>query len=452
MNTTAKNNKTPTTTSWREACSVYLQPRVFGMIFLGFAAGLPFLLVFSTLSAWLADEGVTKTTIGFFSWVGITYSIKVFWAPVVDRLPIPWLTRKLGKRRSWMLCAQIVIAGGLFGMAGSEPQTQLLMIAIYALVVAFGSATQDITIDAYRIEAVDDRYQGAMAATYVFGYRLALLVAGAGAFYLAEGQSWSFAYIIMATFMLIGMVTALMISEPEHKSNVTAEKVEKQLESTLGLDKQSGAAEGIGRWFVDAVVSPFVEFFERNGRMALIILLLIGTYKMSDITMGVMANPFYLDLGFSKTEIANVAKIFGFFMTIFGAVLGGVFVTRFGVERPLIFGSIMIILTNLLFVVLAISKPDISLLAMVISADNLSGGFATSAFIAYLSGMTNKAYSATQYALFSSLMTLPAKFMGGFSGIVVDSVGYAYFFLYAGLLGIPALLLIIYILRQEDYS
>lgn len=422
------------------------------MIFLGFAAGLPFLLVFSTLSAWLADEGVTKTTIGFFSWVGITYSIKVFWAPVVDRLPIPWLTKTLGKRRSWMLCAQIVIAGGLLGMASSEPHTQLIMIAVYALVVAFGSATQDITIDAYRIEAVDDRYQGAMAATYVFGYRLALLVAGAGAFYLAEGQSWSFAYITMATFMLVGMVTTLIISEPEHKSNATAEKVEKQLESTLGLDKQSGVADGIGRWFVDAVVSPFVEFFERNGRMAIIILLLIGTYKMSDITMGVMANPFYLDLGFSKTEIANVAKVFGFFMTILGAALGGIFVTRYGIERPLVFGSIMIILTNLLFVSLAISKPDISMLAMVISADNLSGGFATSAFIAYLSSMTNKAYSATQYALFSSLMTLPAKIMGGFSGIVVDSVGYAYFFLYAGMLGIPALLLIIYIIKQEDFS
>ncbi len=452
MNTNAKINKASSAISWREACSVYSQPRVLGMIFLGFAAGLPFLLVFSTLSAWLADEGVTKTTIGFFSWVGITYSIKVFWAPVVDRLPIPWLTKKLGKRRSWMLCAQIVIAGGLLGMASCEPQTQLLMIAVYALVVAFGSATQDITIDAYRIEAVDDRYQGAMAATYVFGYRLALLVAGAGAFYLAEGQSWSFAYITMATLMLTGMVTTLIISEPEHKRNVAAEKVEEQLESTLGLDKQTGVAEDIGRWFVDAVVSPFVEFFERNGRMAIVILLLIGTYKMSDITMGVMANPFYLDLGFSKTEIANVAKIFGFFMTIFGAALGGIFVTRYGIERPLIFGSIMIILTNLLFVVLAISEPDISMLAMVISADNLSGGFATSAFIAYLSSMTNKAYSATQYALFSSLMTLPAKFMGGFSGIVVDIAGYAYFFLYAGLLGIPALLLIIYILRQEDYS
>jgi len=450
MNTNVNNNKVSTIRSWRDAFSVYRNPRVIGMIFLGFAAGLPFLLVFSTLSAWLRDEGVTRTTIGFFSWVGITYSIKVFWAPVVDRLPIPWLTRKLGKRRSWMLCAQIVIAAGLLGMASSNPETQLTMIAIYAVIVAFGSATQDITIDAYRIEAVEDDYQGAMAATYVFGYRLALLVAGAGAFYIAEGQSWSYAYITMATLMLIGMVTTLIISEPLHQISTIAEKVEHKLESTLGLGEDGNYLKRTGRWFVDAVVSPFVEFFERNGRMALVILLLIATYKLSDITMGVMANPFYLDLGFSKTEIANVAKIFGFFMTIFGAAMGGIFVTRYGVERPLIFGSVMIIVTNLLFVWLARTDPNISILAVVISADNLSGGFATSAFIAYLSSMTNKTYSATQYALFSSLMTLPAKFIGGFSGIVVDAAGYAYFFLYAGLLGIPALLLIIYILYQRD--
>lgn len=452
MNTNANNNKVSTIKSWQDACSVYRNPRVIGMIFLGFAAGLPFLLVFSTLSAWLRDEGVTRTTIGFFSWVGITYSIKVFWAPVVDRLPIPWLTKKLGKRRSWMLCAQIVIAAGLLGMASSDPETQLTFIAIYAVIVAFGSSTQDITIDAYRIEAVDDQYQGAMAATYVFGYRLALLVAGAGAFYIAEGQSWSYAYITMATLMLIGMVATLVISEPLHQISTIAEKVEHKLESTLGLSDDGNLAKRAGRWFVDAVVSPFVEFFERNGRMALVILLLIATYKLSDITMGVMANPFYLDLGFSKTEIANVAKIFGFFMTIFGAALGGIFVTRYGVEKPLIFGSIMIIVTNLLFVWLARTEPNISTLAVVISADNLSGGFATSAFIAYLSSMTNKTYSATQYALFSSLMTLPAKFIGGFSGIVVDAAGYAYFFLYAGLLGIPALLLIIYILYQQDES
>ncbi len=450
MNTNVNNNKVSSVKSWRDAFSVYRNPRVIGMIFLGFAAGLPFLLVFSTLSAWLRDEGVTRTTIGFFSWVGITYSIKVFWAPVVDRLPIFWLTRKLGKRRSWMLCAQVMIAAGLLGMASSDPESQLISIAIYALIVAFGSATQDITIDAYRIEAVVDEYQGAMAATYVFGYRVALLVAGAGAFYIAEGQSWSYAYITMAALMLIGMVTALVISEPLHQINTIAEKVEHKLESTFGLGEDGNFLKGTGRWFVDAVVSPFVEFFERNGRMALVILLLIATYKLSDITMGVMANPFYLDLGFSKTDIANVAKIFGFFMTIFGAALGGIFVTRYGVERPLILGSVMIIVTNLLFVWLAMTEPNISTLAVVISADNLSGGFATSAFIAYLSSMTNKAYSATQYALFSSLMTLPAKFIGGFSGIVVDAAGYAYFFLYAGLLGIPALLLIIYILYHDD--
>ncbi len=449
MNTTPDKNKTSAVTSWREACSVYFQPRVFGMIFLGFAAGLPFLLVFSTLSAWLRDEEVTRTTIGFFSWVGITYSIKVFWAPVVDRLQIPLLTKTLGKRRSWMLCAQFVIAVGLVGMASCDPHSQLTLIAIFAVIVAFGSSTQDITIDAYRIEAVSVKYQGAMAATYVFGYRLALLVAGAGAFYLAEGQSWGFAYVTMASLMLIGVITTLIISEPNHDANATAEQVERQLEARLGFDENTSRVKAIGRWFVDAVVSPFVEFFERNGHMALIILLLIATYKMSDITMGVMANPFYLDLGFSKTDIANVSKIFGFFMTIFGAVLGGVFVTRYGIEKPLIFGSVMIILTNLLFVFLAITAPDISTLAMVISADNLSGGFATSAFIAYLSSMTNQTYSATQYALFSSIMTLPAKFIGGFSGIIVDAAGYAFFFLYAGLLGIPALLLIIYILKRQ---
>ncbi len=450
MNTNVNNNKVSTIKSWREAFSVYRNPRVIGMIFLGFSAGLPYLLVFTTLLTWLRYEGVELATIGFFSWVGITYSIKFFWAPVVDRLPIPWLTARLGKRRSWMLCAQIVIVAGLLGMAGSDPKIELLMIAIYALIVAFGSATQDITIDAYRIEAVEDEYQGAMAATYVFGYRLALLVAGAGTLYVAQDFSWHYAYTITAFLMTIGMITTLIIAEPLHQLSTIAEKVEHKLESTLGLDEDGNLAKKTGRWFVDAVVSPFVEFFERNGRMALVILLLIATYKLSEITMGVMANPFYIDLGFTLKEIANVVKIFGFFMTIFGAVLGGVFVVRYGIKRPLMLGAILIILTNLLFVWLAVTEKNIISLAIVISADNLSGGFATSAFIAYLSSLTNRAYTATQYALFSSLMTLPAKFIGGFSGIVVDAAGYAYFFLYAGLLGIPALLLIIYILYHDD--
>ena len=433
---------------WRTALAVYSRPRVIAMSFLGFSAGLPFLLVFSTLSAWLRDSGLALSTIGFFSWIGITYSIKVFWAPVVDRTPIFSLTGRMGKRRSWMLAAQFVIALGLAGMAWSDPLTQLQQIAIFALLVAFGSATQDITIDAYRIEAVDRLLQGAMAASYVFGYRVALLVAGAGAFYIAAAQSWQYAYFTMACLMGIGVLTTLLIAEPDHPVSETTEELESELGRKMGLDKQDNALTRLAGWFAGAVVSPFVEFFRRNGLLALVILLLIGTFRLSDITMGVMANPFYLDLGFSKVEIANVTKVFGFFMTILGAGLGGIFVLRYGIYKPLLLGAILVPVTNLFFVWLAMSDPDVVSLAVVISMDNLSGGFATAAFIAYLSSLTNTAYTATQYALFSSLMTLPAKIIGGFSGIVVEAAGYAYFFLYAGLLGAPALLLIIYLMGK----
>ncbi len=419
------------------------------MSFLGFSAGLPFLLVFSTLSAWLRDSGLALSTIGFFSWIGITYSIKVFWAPVVDRAPIFILTDRMGKRRSWMLSAQLLIALGLAGMALSDPQSQLQQLALFALLVAFGSATQDITIDAYRIEAVDKLLQGAMAASYVFGYRVALLVAGAGAFYIAAAQTWQYAYFSMACLMGIGMITTLIIAEPAHPASESAGKLETELAHKLGLDKDGGRIARLAAWFTGAVISPFVEFFKRNGLLALLILLLISTFRLSDITMGVMANPFYLDLGFSKIEIANVTKVFGFFMTILGAGLGGIFVLRYGIYKPLLLGAILVPITNLFFVWLAVSAPDLVNLAIVISVDNLSGGFATSAFIAYLSSLTNTTYTATQYALFSSLMTLPAKIIGGFSGIVVEAAGYAYFFLYAGLLGAPALLLIIYLMKNS---
>ena len=437
---------------WRSALSVYSRPRVIAMSFLGFSAGLPFLLVFSTLSAWLRDSGLALSTIGFFSWIGITYSIKVFWAPVVDRAPIFFLTRRMGKRRSWMLSAQFLIALGLAGMALSDPHSQLQQIAIFALLVAFGSATQDITIDAYRIEAVDRLLQGAMAASYVFGYRVALLVAGAGAFYIAAAQTWQYAYFTMACLMGIGVITTLVIAEPAHPVSEATGQLESELEQKMGLGESDHPISRTAAWFAGAVVSPFVEFFRRNGLLALLILLLIGTFRLSDITMGVMANPFYLDLGFSKIEIANVTKVFGFFMTILGAGLGGIFVLRYGIYKPLLLGAILVPVTNLFFVWLAVREPDLVSLAVVISVDNLSGGFATSAFIAYLSSLTNTTYTATQYALFSSLMTLPAKIIGGFSGIMVEAAGYAYFFLYAGLLGAPALLLIIYLMKKPLLS
>ncbi|MBT8117632.1 MAG: MFS transporter, partial [Gammaproteobacteria bacterium] len=352
--------------SWFDALAIYTRPRVIAMVFLGFSAGLPFLLVFSTLTYWLSDTGVDKSTIGFFTWIGITYSIKVFWAPVIDRLPVALLTRVLGQRRAWMLLAQCTIAAGLAGMAITDPQSQLTQLALLALLVAFGSSTQDISIDAWRIEAVDNELQGAMAATYVLGYRLALLVAGAGALYLAEFHSWPFAYLAMAALMGIGILTTLVIREPQHVRDARTAALEEQLEQAIGVQDRHLPWQRLAAWFSDAVVSPFVEFFRRNGALAMLVLLLVGAYKLSDITMGAMAGPFYLDLGFSKTEIANVTKIFGFFMTIAGASLGGILVVRFGILRPLLAGAILVAATNLLFVWLANSEPDLTSLAIVI--------------------------------------------------------------------------------------
>lgn len=434
--------------SWRTAFATYLQPRVLSMVFLGFSAGLPFLLVFSTLSAWLRDEGVELTVIGFFSWIGVIYSIKVIWAPVIDRLPLPVLTRMLGKRRSWMLLAQLGIALGLAALAGLNAPAQLRLCALLAAWVAFCSATQDVVVDAFRIETADARHQGAMAAAYVLGYRIALLVAGAGAFYIAEYAGWSVAYSAMAVAMSVGVLTTLCLGEPKHESQATARKVEDSLESAFGVSRRASFRQRLAAGFIDAVVSPFVEFFSRNGKTGFIILLLIALYKMSDITMGVMANPFYLDLGFSKKDIAEISKVFGFFMTIAGAALGGALVLRHGIMRPLLLGSVMVVATNLLFAALALSEPNKLLLAGVISADNLSGGLATSVFIAYLSSLTSKAYTATQYALFSSLMTLPAQFLGGFAGLVVDHFGYYVFFIYASAVGLPAIMLVTWLIGR----
>ena len=442
----------PAIRDWHAALRVYANPRVLGMFFLGFSAGLPFLLVFSTLSAWLHDEGISRSVIGFFSWVGVTYSIKVIWAPVIDRLPLPGLTRWLGRRRSWMLIAQCGIAGGLIGMTLIDPATHTGLLAAFAVLVAFSSATQDIVVDAWRIEAVESTLQGAMAATYVGGYRVALLVAGAGAFYLADIYNWTISYRIMALFMLVGITTTLMIREPSPSIARQTLEMESRLELELGIDHLHGRLQRLAAWFSDAVIAPFDDFFQRHGGKALLILALIGLYKLSDITMGVMANPFYLDMGYTKTEIASITKVFGFGMTLGGAALGGLLVARFGLLRPLLAGAILVAATNLLFATLAISDNSLTLLTIVISADNLSGGMATAAFIAYLSSLTNTAYTATQYALFSSLMTLPAKLIGGMAGIIVDHHGYFYFFVYAAVLGLPAIGLVIWLIRLSRSS
>jgi len=427
--------------SWREAISIYKHPCVIAIFFLGFAAGLPLLLVFSTLSAWLSDMQVSRSTIGFFGWVGITYSVKVFWAPIVDQLSIPFLGKCIGQRRSWMLLAQLMIALGLVAMSLINPQEDLWGLAIVAIGVAFSSATQDIALDAYRIEAAVPEHQGAMSASYIFGYRIALLVSGAGALLIAHELTWSLAYLSMALCMLVGMVTVLLVREPQPLMDEPLIENDSDLVTSYWWR--------VGRWCKSALVAPFVDFFSRNGQFAIVILLLIAVYRLSDITMGIMATPFYLDLGFSKVEIAKISKVYGFIMTLLGAFLGGLMVVRYGLFRPMIAGAVMVAATNILFAQLSLVGNDLSWLTIVISADNISGGFANSVFIAYLSSLTNRAYTATQYALFSSLMTLPGKFLSGFSGVVVDATSYYSFFIYAALLGIPAILLSLVACRKD---
>ena len=437
-----------------EAYSIYKQKPVLVIALLGFSAGLPFLLVFSTLTAWLRDVGVERTTIGFFAWVGITYSIKVFWSPVVDRVRLPVL-RRIGQRRSWILLGQIGIAIGLVLMSMVNPLESLTVVAIAALLVAFSSATQDVALDAFRIESAANELQGAMSAAYIFGYRLALLMAGAGALYIAEYSNWTLAYLSMAALMLVGIVAIVWADEPARASVTERNKIELELvDKIMGRPMHMANRSAWQRWLYGAVICPLLEFFQRNGKFAFLILAFIAVFRLSDITMGVMANPFYLDLGYSKADIASVAKVFGFFMTIFGSALCGILVVKIGIMKPLLLGAVMIASANLFFAGLAYLSGETTLelwhLAVVISVDNLSGGIASTAFVAYLSSLANRNYTATQYALFSSLMTLPGKFISGFSGMVVDAFGYVEFFLSASAVGIPAIILVLVLMRYKQ--
>ena len=435
---------------WLEALAVYRQPRVLAMLFLGFSAGLPFMLVFSTLSAWLREVGIERATIGMLSWVGIIYSIKFFWAPVVDRLPLPLLHRLLGRRRSWMLLAQVGIAVGLFNMAHLNPVGHLGAMAALALLVAFSSATQDIAIDAWRIEAAPQPMQGVMAAAYQLGYRIAIMVGSAGALWIAADHGWLAAYTAMAAMVGVGIVTTLVIAEPEPR--VERQTIAQEQRVIDWLERKAhwpAAMQQAGSWFVGAVVCPFVDFFTRYGkRLAVLMLAFIASYRLTDFTMGVMANPFYLDVGYTLKQIAAVAKGYGVVMSILGTILGGVAVARLGTVRSLVVGSLLVIGSNLLFMTLAFQDdPSLVGLAVVISADNLAMGVAGTALIAYLSSLTSASYTATQYALFSSMYALPGKLLMGTSGFVVDAIGYPWFFVYTSSLGIPALVMLYFLSR-----
>ncbi len=419
--------------TWRESLRLYLQPASLRMLLLGFSAGLPLLLVLGTLSFRLREAGIDRSTIGYLSWVGLAYGVKWMWAPLVDRLPIPWLTARLGRRRSWLLLSQAVIMAGLVGMALNDPSQVLGPLVACALAVAFASATQDIALDAYRIESAEVNAQAALAATYQTGYRLAMIWAGAGVLWIAaraQGTettgyaqaAWQTAYLVMALSLLPGMLMVLGSPEP--------------------VPAAMKPARNVAEWVQGALVDPFADFWRRYRWQAVLVLALIAVYRISDVVMGIMANPFYVDMGFTKDEVAAVTKVYGVVMTLLGAFIGGVLSARWGVMRILMLGAILSAASNMLFAWLSGVGHDVTALIWVVSADNLASGIASAAFIAYLSSLTNISYSATQYALLSSMMLLLPKFIAGFSGDFVNAYGYAYFFQVTAWLGVPVLLLV----------
>lgn len=447
------------TSSWKSLFRIYLQPVCLRMFLLGFSAGLPLLLVLGTLSFWLREAGIELKTIGFMSWLGLAYGCKWLWAPLVDNISIPYLTAKLGQRKAWLSFSQVLIVIGLLGMAFSNPQTSLLQLGIFAGLTALASATQDISLDAYRIESAAEEYQGALAASYQTGYRLAMIWAGAGAFAIAAFASrtddalaydqfgWTAAYCVMAASMAVGLCTTLLSPPPnEEDKEQKAQQLSQTTEAIRTFcSEHSGLPSGVARvlgWLKVVCLTPLYDFFIRYRWHAVAILLLIATYRISDVVMGVMSNPFYRDLGYSKEEVAAISKIFGVIMTLAGAFLGGAVVIKIGVLRTLFLGALLSAGTNLLFSWLATVGHNVTFLVFTISADNLAGGLASAAFVAYLSGLTNVAYSATQYALFSSIMLILPKFLAGFSGVFVEAVGYSNFFIGTALLGLPVLILI----------
>lgn len=409
--------------SWREALADQLDPRVARILFLGFSSGLPMLLVYSTLSAWLKEEGIDKTTIGFFGTVSIAYSVKWLWTPLIDRLKIPLLHRAMGRRRSWLLASQLGLAASIFGLGQTQPGVDFYPAFLWSFVVAFFSATQDMVIDAYRIEILEREQLGAGAANVTFGYRVGMLVAGGGCLLIADQLDWHAAYTVMALLMGVGIVTTLLISEPA-----------------------AGPAAEKSLTFRTAVIEPFADFMRRPGW--LLILVFVALYRYSDALLGNMANPFYLELGFTKTDIGLISKGYGLVMTFVGTFVGGLLYSRLGMARSLLTAGVAQAGSNLLYVALALKGPSIGFLAFTISIENFASGFATVVFVAYLSSLCSVAYTATQYALLSSAAAVARTLLSSGGGWLADHVSWPAFFTISTLAGIPCLILLVVLMRR----
>ena len=486
--------------SWGEAAKAYLDRRAMIMLFLGFAAGIPILLIFSSLSLWLREAGIERGVVTTFSWAALGYSFKFIWAPLIDAVPLPLLTKWLGRRRAWMLVSQLLIICAICIMASVNPinDDMLTYMAIGAVLLGFSSATQDIVVDAYRIELAPPSLQSVLSAMYTAGYRLGMIFAGAGALYLADYfgstealysyEAWRNTYWIMAAVMSVGVATTLIIHEPistqvriEQKSTdyvrlvfvfllsvssfvmtfVYAGRILPESDSVaiaflfevVRMLSSLAIALVVGYLLVMAGlvnkkmayitwIEPIVDFFRRYGKKALLLLALIGLYRISDIVAGVMSNVFYQDMGFSKTDIATAVKLVGVVMVIGGGFLGGILAQKIRMMQAMMIGAILAAVSNMLFVLLTYHPGSLAYMYLAVVFDNLAAGLASAVFIAFLSALTSIRFTAVQYAIFSSLMTLLPKVMGGYSGTIVDNMGYPFFFIFTFAIGIPILVLI----------
>lgn len=489
--------------SLSESLQAYLDRRSIIMLFLGFVAGIPILLIFSSLSLWLREAGIDRSVVTMFSWAALGYAFKFIWAPLIDAIPLPILTKLLGRRRSWILVSQVMIIAAICIMASVNPANEgsLVLMAVGAVLLGFSSATQDIVIDAYRIELAPPSLQAVLSAMYVTGYRIGMIVAGAGALYLADYfgstesfysyEAWRNTYWIMAAVMGIGVITTLVIHEPirqqvviERKSSDYTRLVLVFAISVIGfvlvfanaglvLPETEGVFAGflievvrmlaslaaaliIGYGLVKANlveqefakttwIEPIADFFRRYGKKALLLLALIGLYRISDIVAGVISNVFYQDMEFTKVDIANAVKLVGVIMAIAGGFLGGLLAQKMRIMRAMMVGAVLACVTNLLFILLTYHPGSLPYMYLAVILDNLAAGLASAVFIAFLSALTSIRFTAVQYSIFSSLMTLLPKVVGGYSGTIVDSTSYPFFFMFTFLIGIPILALIYYV-------
>jgi len=434
--------------SWLESAKVYGDRRVLSLLFLGFSSGLPFGVLAEPLTAWLAESQVSKTAIGLFVLVSLPYSLKFVWAPLIDQVTLPWLSRRFGRRRGWALATQTALLAVIFGIGLTEPAGDLRWTAVFAFAIAFASASQDIVIDAYRVEILETRQLAAGAAVATFGWRAGQVGAAAGGLIFADLLPWPLVFAGMAALVLVGIVAILVNPEPTRPIGAEALALQRRADA-FAVEGRRRLPPPLRRafgWLYGAVVAPFKEFLGRDGWAAVLLFILL--YKFGDAVLAVMKVPFFIEIGFTKTEIAEIAKIFGINAIIAGGLIGGVLLAKVGIPMGLLISGVLMAASNLVFVAQAWVGHDAWMLALTIAVENVTTGMGTTAFIAYLSSLCNVAYTATQYALLTSLMAFSRTAMSSIAGWLADSVDWVTFFVITTVAAVPGLLLLLWMMRR----